>query len=154
MEALKRAVARGQRYEEPAVLLLIDLDGFKETNDTFGHAAGDLVLSAVADLLTSITRKVDDVARLGGDEFAVILNKLPEGHAEKQASAIETQLNALTVPWQGSDIPVRASVGKFSFGRDNALDAQAIYEGADNEMYYLRKRLNTKSLGLHAGEAR
>tara|TARA_Y100001934_G_C11869921_1_gene548141 strand:- start:246 stop:590 length:345 start_codon:yes stop_codon:yes gene_type:complete len=112
-----------------------------------------MVLSAVADTLTSITRKVDDVARLGGDEFAVILNKLPEALAEKQASTIEIQLNALTVPWHGSDIPVRASVGKFSFGSDDALDAQTIYEGADNEMY-LRKRLHSQSLGLHAGEAR
>ena len=61
VEALDRAVARGQRYEEPAVLLLIDLDGFKATNDTFGHPAGDLVLTAVANVLTKITRKVDDV---------------------------------------------------------------------------------------------
>ncbi len=83
VEALDRAVARGQRYEEPAVLLLIDLDGFKATNDTFGHPAGDLVLTAVANVLTKITRKVDDVARLGGDEFAVILNKLPESLAQK-----------------------------------------------------------------------
>ena len=61
VEALDRAGARGQRYEEPAVLLLIDLDGFKATNDTFGHPAGDLVLTAVANVLTKITRKVDDV---------------------------------------------------------------------------------------------
>ena len=60
------------------------------------------MLTAVANVLTKITRKVDDVARLGGDEFAVILNKLPESLAQKQAATIEAQLNALTVPWQGN----------------------------------------------------
>lgn len=152
VEALDRAVARGQRYEEPAVLLLIDLDGFKATNDTFGHPAGDLVLTAVANVLTKITRKVDDVARLGGDEFAVILNKLPDSLAQKQAATIEAQLNALTVPWQGNEISVRASVGKHCFGGGDMQDARTIYEGADNEMY-LRKRLQHGSLGLRQAAA-
>lgn len=141
MEALERAVARGQRYQEPSVLLLIDLDGFKATNDTFGHAAGDAVLAAVGETLINSTRKVDDVGRLGGDEFAVILNKLPEGLADRQADAIEDKLNVLTVKWQGQKIAVRASVGRQSFGGKNAEDGQAIYESADNDMY-LRKRLN------------
>ena len=114
-EALERAIARGQRYNEPAVLLLIDLDGFKATNDTFGHAAGDTVLLAVADVLKNSVRKVDDVARLGGDEFAVVLNKLPDKLADKQASAIEVQLNALEVTWYGEEISVRASVGRQIF---------------------------------------
>ena len=61
VEALYRAVARGQRYAEPSVLLLIDLDGFKAINDTFGHRAGDLELTVIANDLTKITRKVDDV---------------------------------------------------------------------------------------------
>lgn len=153
MEALERAIARGQRYNEPAVLLLIDLDGFKATNDTFGHAAGDFVLTAVAQTLRRSIRKVDDVARLGGDEFAVILNKLPKNLTDTQAVAIETQLNALAVPWQGGKIAVRASVGRHSFGNGDSQEAQAIYEGADNDMY-LRKRLNQQSLGFDLQDAR
>ena len=147
MEALERAVARGQRYDEPAVLLLIDLDGFKATNDTFGHAAGDFVLAAVAETLRRSVRKVDDVARLGGDEFAVILNKLPKALTDTQAVTIETQLNTLAVPWQGGTIAVRASVGRHSFGNGDSQEVQEIYESADNDMY-LRKRLYQQSLGF------
>ncbi len=152
-EALDRAIARGQRYKEPAVLLLIDLDGFKATNDTYGHAAGDLVLSSVADVLKKSIRKVDDVARLGGDEFAVVLNKLPDELADKQASAIEAQLNTLAVPWRGSEISVHASVGRQAFGCEDGQNAQIIYEAADNDMY-LRKRLNHQSIGSGTPAAR
>jgi len=151
-EALDRAIARGQRYNEPAVLLLIDLDGFKATNDTFGHAAGDSALLAVADVLKKSVRKVDDIARLGGDEFAVVLNKLPDSLADKQASAIEIQLNSLTVSWYDNEISVRASVGKQSFGYGDEEDAQTIYEAADNDMY-LRKRLKHQILGACAPAA-
>lgn len=152
-EALARALARGHRYGEPAVLLLIDLDEFKATNDTFGHAAGDIVLGVVADALKKSVREVDDVARLGGDEFGVILNKLPETLADKQADAIEAQLNGQTVPWHGQKIRIRASVGRCCFGRGEPEEAQTIYESADSDMY-LRKRLSRRKLGAERQNAR
>jgi diguanylate cyclase (GGDEF)-like protein len=139
-EALERAIARGQRDDEPSVLLLIDLDGFKSTNDTYGHSAGDFVLSVVADTLKSSTRKVDDVARLGGDEFAVILNKVPILSADDQARSITAHLNTLAVPWNDSTIPVRASVGKYCFGTGKEKCAQEIYDGADRNMYLGKRR--------------
>ena len=138
-DALDRAIARGKRYDETAVLLLIDLDSFKPINDRFGHPAGDLVLAIVADTLRKSVREVDDVARLGGDEFAVILSKVPEDRMDAQADAIEAHLNRLIVPWNGDDIAVQASVGRYCFGGDEMESAQAIYDAADSDMYR-RKR--------------
>ncbi len=139
-EALERTMARTHRYGEPAVLLLIDLDGFKAVNDTHGHLAGDLVLSVVAENLKNSVRKLDDVARLGGDEFAVILNNASEEFAERHARAIESRLNRILVPWKTSNIEVRASVGSHCFGTDPKVSAQTIYEQADKNMY-LKKQL-------------
>ena len=70
---LKRALAYVKRYETSAVLVYIDLDGFKAINDRHGHAAGDAVLKAVAMVLARQVRASDLVARLGGDEFVVLL---------------------------------------------------------------------------------
>lgn len=144
-DVLNRAIARGERYGETAVLLLIDLDGFKAINDTFGHPAGDFVLEIVADTLRKSTRKVDDAARLGGDEFAVILNNVPASLADRQAAAIEDHLNGLTVPWKCDTIRVHASVGRHCFGPRERENAQSIYDSADNDMY-LRKRLGQRAL--------
>ncbi len=138
-EALGRAMARAQRYREPAVLLLIDLDEFKSINDTHGHAAGDFVLLAVAKNLKNAVRKLDDVARLGGDEFAVILNNAPEQMAERQASEIGDHLNGIIVPWNDEKIRVRASVGNHCFGPETKESAQSIYERADDSMYFKKR---------------
>lgn len=139
-ESLERALERGRRYSEPAVLLLIDLDGFKPINDDYGHAAGDFVLSVVADSLKSAVRAVDDVARIGGDEFAVILNKMPHRRAEKHVQAIEKTLNSLVIPWGEGEIQVRASVGNQCFGRNLDDSAEIVYARADNAMYLKKGR--------------
>jgi len=137
-EALGRAVQRARRYGEPGALLLIDLDGFKATNDTHGHAAGDRVLAVVADALRGQVRAVDDVARIGGDEFAVVLYPAPRRHAATRAAAIEAVLNSLTVSWRGCGIPIRASVGSHCFGAD--ADAEDVFARADGDMYLRKNR--------------
>jgi GGDEF domain-containing protein len=82
---LKRAIAHGKRYGTRAALIYLDLDHFKPVNDRHGHAAGDAVLRAVAEVLTRHVRASDLVARLGGDEFAVMLWRLSEADAQRKA---------------------------------------------------------------------
>lgn len=132
-EAMNRAVERGQRYGETGALLVIDLDGFKAVNDTYGHAAGDHVLASVARVLKQCVRTLDDVARIGGDEFAVLLNQTTPEHAVERARLIEMYLNGLVAPWRGKNIHVRASVGSQCFGADSKPDD--VFTQADKNMY-------------------
>jgi diguanylate cyclase (GGDEF)-like protein len=136
-ESLRRSIDRGRRYGETGALLLIDLDGFKAVNDTYGHAAGDHVLISVARALRKCVRTTDDVARIGGDEFAVLLNHTPARHAEERADFIEQHLNSLVATWRGKNIHVRASIGCHCFSAD--ANAKEVFDQADDNMY-LKKR--------------
>ena len=78
VEALKLAIARSQRGAKGLAVLYLDLDHFKDVNDTLGHPVGDLLLQAVAERLRANVRVIDIVARFGGDEFAIILTDIQE----------------------------------------------------------------------------
>jgi diguanylate cyclase (GGDEF)-like protein len=130
---LERALARARRRGETGVLLLCDLDRFKPVNDTFGHAAGDAVLRAVADLLLSQTRRSDYVARLGGDEFAIIMNDTMPKRATARAARLRLRLNQLGVDWEVARIAVSASFGIAAYGPDSQLEGLMI--SADRALY-------------------
>lgn len=149
-QALERAVARLQRTGETGLLLVIDLNGFKATNDRYGHRAGDLVLAAVATLLSRHTRSTDAVARLGGDEFAVILGGADPIAGRIKANRLEVALNALVVPWQGERIAVSASVGVVDYGE--ADEPADVVHRADLDMYH-QKRLSAAGTREGANEA-
>jgi diguanylate cyclase (GGDEF)-like protein/PAS domain S-box-containing protein len=109
-DRLDLAVARSARSAEPLAVLLVDLDGFKQVNDSLGHDAGDQLLRLVAERFDSVTRAGDTLARLGGDEFAVLL----EGANEAAAIAAATRLLAVLdepVDLAGRNVALRASVG-------------------------------------------
>ena len=92
-EEYSRFVARSSRSGKPFTLILMDLDGFKEVNDTMGHLAGDKVLQTIGTLLTGITRPTDELARWGGDEFALLTESTGEDArimAERIRQAVET----------------------------------------------------------------
>jgi diguanylate cyclase (GGDEF)-like protein len=124
-------------------LMLIDLDRFKEVNDTLGHAYGDVVLQAVADRLSGAVRATDTVARLGGDEFAVLLPGV-----EGAAAAEDLATRALTalvggIEADGVTLDVEASIGIAMAGEDGA-DVEALLRNADIAMYSAKDR----SLGV------
>jgi len=132
-QALERALIRADRYGEMGYLLIVDLNGFKQINDTYGHSAGDRVLTAVADFLSHSVRGSDEVARLGGDEFAILLGFTDPAVGLAKARKLEAGLNALCVPWEDKTLEVRASVGSQRFGAGD--DPKTLVQRADAKMY-------------------
>lgn len=135
--ALETALARVRRFGEKGVLVAVDLDGFKQVNDTFGHQAGDLVLTTVATCLIRHTRNTDSVARLGGDEFAILLTDADAAGAKQRVKILDRLLNYTSVPWHGDKIPVHASFGAVPYGPKHA--PETLLADADAAMY-ARKR--------------
>ncbi len=130
---LARSLSYVKRYGGRAALVLIDLDGFKAVNDSYGHGAGDALLKAVAACLMVSVRSSDILARLGGDEFAVLLWNLDEAQAAAKTRDLEAAIMALRVDGLG----VGASAGFVPL--DGTVTAAQIVDAADKAMY-ARKR--------------
>jgi diguanylate cyclase (GGDEF)-like protein len=120
-------------------LMFLDLDRFKQINDTLGHAAGDRVLKVVADRLKGFLREVDTIARLGGDEFTVIIEGV--GQPEQLSGVAEKIRNALSEPvdLDGRDMAVSASIGITLYPRDGE-DIEQLIKNADIAMYHAKHR--------------
>lgn len=137
-DRLELALQRARRSHEGAALLFIDLDGFKEVNDSIGHDIGDLLLREVASRLLVSVRVVDSVSRLGGDEFTVIIEDalLPED----AINVAQRVLHAMTQPFlvAGHAISTSVSIGIALFPQDGA-DATALLRNADAAMYKAKR---------------
>lgn len=133
-DRLAIALERARRTGTPAALLMLDLDHFKQVNDTLGHHVGDLLLQKVAELFNGRVRKSDTVARTGGDEFAVILEG-PTSRAEAR-NVGHTLLSLLHEPFtlEGHPVSVGASMGVAMFP-DDAQDMEHLCIEADLRMY-------------------
>jgi diguanylate cyclase (GGDEF)-like protein/PAS domain S-box-containing protein len=133
-DRLDQDIKKANRGGRPLALMLLDLDRFKEVNDTLGHDKGDILLKEVALRLGGCVRESDTVARLGGDEFIVLLGELDEpGSIERVAQDI---LNKLTEPFQlGNELAyISASVGITLYPED-ASEIEALLKNADQAMY-------------------
>lgn len=137
-EALRRILGDARRHGESGLLVLIDLDGFKEINDIHGHEAGDTVLQAVADYLRRCIRKSDYVARLGGDEFALIFTRTNRMAMRARSLEIRKGIAALRVPFGHRSLKVGTSLGVASLGPQTSTD-QAM-RTADAAMYADKER--------------
>jgi diguanylate cyclase (GGDEF)-like protein len=130
---------RAHRYRTPLSLLMLDLDDFKQVNDTYGHDFGDLALQRVARTLEGNIREVDILARLGGEEFAILLpNTGPEAAAElgeRLRSAVESE----TCSSRGRSLNVTVSVGVASYDHD-LLDLDGMLRIADRAMYQAKNQ--------------
>ena len=131
---LDRAIAAAARERRQFAVLFIDLDRFKNINDTFGHPTGDMLLQLVADRLYDCLRKTDLIARLGGDEFAVLAESV---HDIAGAIELAEQLMAaLALPFhiEGQELFVPASIGISVYPEDGG-SAEALIKSADVAMY-------------------
>jgi len=139
MERLQQALAASTRTSNMRVLMFVDLDNFKNLNDTLGHQAGDLLLQEIARRLTSCVRDSDTVARLGGDEFVVLLEGLSETaqDAASQAKAVaEKILAAIRQPYEldGRESFSTSSIGITVFGNQRE-STNEVMQQADIAMY-------------------
>lgn len=130
---LARSIAFIKRYRAKAALLALDVDRLKPINDAFGHAAGDKVLKAIAQALSSHVRASDVIGRLGGDEFAVLLWNLSETDARAKAAMLEEAIDGLRFPFGGKSVQTGASVGVAIL--DSHSELRTALEQADSAMY-------------------
>jgi diguanylate cyclase (GGDEF)-like protein len=133
-DRMEAALTAAERSGEPAALLLVDLDRFKEVNDTLGHDTGDRLLEEVAARLQGVVRRGDTLARLGGDEFAVLLRGLPDrGMAAELAGRLQ---EAIGRPFMlnGVSAVLDASIG-IAHCPEHGTDVHTLVQRADVAMY-------------------
>lgn len=133
-DRLEQALSSAKRRNEQVALMFLDLDGFKQVNDTLGHHFGDVLLQQVAVRLTNAVRVTDTVSRMGGDEFTVILTGLNDTlHTDQIATKI---LETIEAPFEvhGHQLFVTASIGIALFRRDGE-DSTTLQSHADAAMY-------------------
>ena len=132
-ETLTKTLVQASALGQTVAVLFMDLDHFKNVNDTYGHAAGDELLIQVSDRLIKCVRVRDAVGRLGGDEFALIL-MVPDGHRDAEAMAGQIQ-TALLEPFRvdGHEVTVTASIG-IAMHPGDATDAETLLMYADTAM--------------------
>ncbi|MCM2320335.1 MAG: cache domain-containing protein [Pseudomonas sp.] len=131
------AVARTRQDGQQLALLFIDLDRFKNINDSLGHAVGDALLIQVAQRLSAVLRASDMVSRLGGDEFVVLLENL--GHADQAAQVADKLLQATSGQYSvaGHELAITLSIGIAVCPADGE-DAETLLKNADTAMYHAK----------------
>lgn len=146
-QRLAEEIARSMRYGRPLTLLMLDLDGLKQTNDRLGHAGGDLLLKAFSDRLQRAIRGSDLAVRLGGDEFMVML---PECRAEEVRHVL-LRLEGGSISYEGEQIPCRFSRGWVDYRSGET--SQEFMKRADDALYSNKRLSKSKETRLHVGPA-
>jgi diguanylate cyclase (GGDEF)-like protein/PAS domain S-box-containing protein len=139
VDRLRQAFSATKRGAHPFAVLYLDVDRFKDVNDTFGHPAGDLLLTEISERLKANTRDSDVVARLGGDEFAILQTEMDDpARAGELAGKL---LHALAEPYllRGNDVHVTVSIGIAAYGPETP-DADAILAQADLALYRAKEQ--------------
>jgi diguanylate cyclase (GGDEF)-like protein len=151
-ERLEHALANARRSAMPLAVLFVDLDHFKQLNDSLGHGAGDRVLQAVANLLRSATRESDTVARLGGDEFVILIEQMDD--PQRVIAVLHKLHERFQLPMliDGHEVQVQASMGVSLFPRDGD-DIESLLQQADRAMY-AAKNAGRNTYSYEANEQR
>lgn len=137
-DRLERALAEARRSGRMAAVLFLDLDGFKQINDRYGHEAGDGVLKITAGRIRGEVRETDTVARIGGDEFLVILTELPELSVVQRIAGHLLQQVAQSIRIEQGEVFIGASIG-IAIYPDDAGHPEALIRAADQAMYSVKQ---------------
>lgn len=142
---LALAVAQAQRHGRFVALMFLDLDHFKEVNDTYGHDAGDLLLQEVATRIKCCIRKSDTAIRLGGDEFIVLLPEVsvPDNAQAVAEKIIQTIGEPIELP--GGNAQVGASIG-IALMQSPEITTEDLMHQADTAMYEAKRRGKNQSV--------
>jgi diguanylate cyclase (GGDEF)-like protein len=136
-EDLRSEMARSRRMGRTGALMMLDLDYFKQVNDSLGHPAGDLLIKEIAGVLKRRARATDVLARLGGDEFAIVLPQCDSEEARSVAEAIATAIREHAGAAENGP-PVTASIGIAMFGADPRTSFESVIAEADTAMYAVK----------------
>jgi diguanylate cyclase (GGDEF)-like protein/PAS domain S-box-containing protein len=137
LDRLNQGIKHAKRYEKQLAILFMDLDHFKEINDSLGHDVGDELLVTVAKRLQDTIRKSDTIARLGGDEFGLIVDDLESSDYVIQITQKILQLMAQPVVTHGKELYTSFSIG-ISIYPDDGEDAESLLKNADAAMYRVK----------------
>ena len=134
-EALHREIERTQRTGEDFCLILMDLDHFKNVNDTWGHEVGNLALQHTAALIRDFTRTPDIPCRYGGEEFAILLPGSPLGASVAVAERIRAAFESTAITVEDKELHITASFGVCSYCKAGMLTEEQLVETADRLLY-------------------
>lgn len=151
LDRFEKAISNAKRHGNRVALLFLDLNGFKQINDAFGHAVGDRALQLVADCLTSLVRETDTVSRHGGDEFLILLAEVAH---RADAAIVAEKVNAALGTYSridDHDVRLTASIG-ISVYPEDGVDAKTLIDRADTAMY-LAKEQELDGFVFHADQS-
>jgi len=136
-DRLTEAIALARRRNKPLAVLFLDVDGFKVVNDSFGHAAGDTILRAIAAQLRTCLRQPDTVSRYGGDEFVILLSEIEQASDALLVAKKLIKAVAVSHRIDGRDVTISASVG-IALYPEHGDDAETLIGRADTAMYQVK----------------
>jgi diguanylate cyclase (GGDEF)-like protein/PAS domain S-box-containing protein len=145
-DRLNQSLAEARRRRQTSAVMFLDLDGFKEINDRYGHEFGDRVLQAIAQRISTEIRETDTLARIGGDEFVIILSSLPECMIANRIAASLVERFKQPLQIDDTEVVVSASIG-ISLYPEDGVTAEELIRSADKTMYRI-KRSGKNNFGL------
>ena len=151
MSRLSEEISRTKRIKSSASIIMMDVDKFKDFNDTYGHLAGDRVLESLAITIKQGVRTEDIPSRFGGEEFTVLLPDTGKEHAWQVSERLRTMVEEMKVVWEPQLPKVTISIGIFTFDKDNELTVDGIISRADEALYMSKELGRNRSTAWGAG---
>ena len=133
-DTLERELARAERESYPLCLIMMDLDYFKDVNDTYGHEAGDVVLKALAETVMRQSRQGDFVCRYGGEEFVLVMPNIGIETAKQRAEELHQTVNLLNIPYGNFNLTTTISMGVAAYP-EHGKTKEELLRAADRAMY-------------------
>ena len=133
LQQFQYSLSISRRSNTGGSLMVLDLDKFKQINDTYGHSAGDDVLQNVGVSISKVVRESDIVGRIGGDEFSILMPGASPVTVKKRISQIHSAISDIKFPWNYKNITIRGSIGRYDY--QSQENEQEILNLADTNMY-------------------